>query len=232
MAFPQQSKALMGTKTMTKDSAHGSRTSIKLILTVVLSILSLMVVGTLGWIGTAAWKDYSTASSAKNFDASANRFIAGLYEVLMERLETNNALQGAEPASSAVLAKIEASRKVVKDNFDIGLAGIEHSEFPNKATLLQDLNAALQKANDYRRQADAAIKLPRDQRDENLRKTFIPTITNSVNAALKVWFSALYSTAKYDPQLARLATIKELGWRLQSAGTGRALPCCGISSRT
>ncbi|HEY4721312.1 MAG TPA: hypothetical protein VII92_05670, partial [Anaerolineae bacterium] len=216
---------------MKKESAHGSKASIKLILTVVLSILSLMLLGTLSWIGTTAWKDYSIASGAKDFDTSANRFIAGLYEVLMERLETNNALQAAEPASSTVLGKIEASRKIIKDNFDVGLAGIEHSEFPNKAALLQDLKTALQKANDYRRQADAAIKLPRDQRDENLRKTFIPTITNSVNAGLKVWFAALYSTAKHNPQLTRLATIKELGWRLRDySGQERAIVASAIAS--
>ena len=90
-------------------------------------------------------KDYSSASSAKDFDASANRFITGLYEVLIERLETNNALQGAESASSAVLAKIEASRKVVKDNFDVGLAGMEHSDFPNKEAAAGS-KTALQKA--------------------------------------------------------------------------------------
>ena len=98
-----------GTKTMKTDSRRGSNVTIKLILTVVLSVLTLMIVGTLGWVGTNAWRDYSAASGAKDFDASANRFIAGLYEVLIERLETNNALQGAEPASPAILAKIEAS---------------------------------------------------------------------------------------------------------------------------
>jgi len=32
------------------------------------------------------------------FDAGANRLIAGLFEVLMERLATNNGLQAAEPS--------------------------------------------------------------------------------------------------------------------------------------
>ena len=217
--------------TMTFKASRGPGLSIKIILTVILAAMTFLLVGTLGWVGTGAWKEHSIAGSAKEFDASANRFIAGLYEVLIERLETNNALQGAEPASATVLGKIESSRKIVKDNFDIGLAGLENREFPNKASLLQELKAALQKANDYRQQADAAIKLPRDQRDENLRKTFIPTITNSVNAGLKVWFSALYSTSKSDPQLARLATIKELGWRLRDySGQERSIIASAIAS--
>ena len=216
---------------MKKESGRTLRVSIKLILTVVLSILSLMVVGTLGWIGTAAWKDYVSANSVREFDANANRYIVGLYEVLLERVETNNALQAADAASPRVVAKIEASRKIIKDNFDVGLAGFEQREFPNKAALLEDLKAALQKANDYRRQADAAIKLPREQRDVNLRKVFLPTLTNSVNAALKAWFSALYSLAKNDPQLGRLATIKELGFRMRDyAGQQRSMIASSLVS--
>lgn len=223
--MPSKAKALL------PKQGNGAGLSIKIILTTVLTVMTLTIVGTLSWVGAGSWKEHSVAGAAKEFDASANRFIAGLYEVLMERLETNNALQGAEPASATVLGKIESYRKVVKDNFDIGLAGFESREFPNKASLLQELKTALQKANDYRRQADAAIKLPRDQRDENLRKTFVPTITDSVNAGLRVWFSALYSTAKSDPQLARLATIKELGWRLRDySGQERSIIASAIAS--
>ena len=144
-------------------------------------------------------EDYSTASDAKDFDVNANRFIAGLYEVLIERLATNNALQEATPASQAVVDKIDASRKSIKEEFDTGLSEIQRRVFPKKEFLLLELKEALQKANDFRRQADAAIKLPRDQRDGSLVKAFIPGVTNSVNAALRVWFSALYSTAKNDP---------------------------------
>ncbi|HEY4723325.1 MAG TPA: hypothetical protein VII92_15830, partial [Anaerolineae bacterium] len=216
---------------MTKERTHGFKASIKLILIAVLSILSLIIFGTMSWVGTKAWTNYSTASGAIEFDASANRFIAGLYEVLLERLEVNNALLAAEPASPAVLAKISASRKIIGDNFDSGLAGIERREFPNKEALLQDLKTALQKANDHRRHADAAIKLPRDKRGDTLRKTFAPTITQSVNAGLKVWFAALYATAKHDPQLERLATIKEIGWRLRDySGQERAIVASAIAS--
>jgi hypothetical protein len=88
---------------------------------------------------------------------------------------------------------------------------------------MQDLRAAIDKANDFRNRADAALKQTRDQRDETLRKTFIPVVTDSVNAALKVWFSALYATAKSDPQLALLASIKEIGFQMRDwAGKERS----------
>ena len=196
-------------------------------------ILALMMVASLAWQGAASWSNHRTLVDQAEFDRGANGFINGLFEVLMERLATNNGLQAPTPANSAVLAEIERRRKAVKENFDAGLAILKQRDFPNKQMLLQGLDAALQKANDYRSQADGALKVPRDQRDENLRKTFIPVITDSVNAALKVWFSALYSTAKSDPQLARLASIKEIGWRMRdTAGMERSNIASTIAAGT
>jgi methyl-accepting chemotaxis protein len=88
---------------------------------------------------------------------------------------------------------------------------------------MQELQTALDKANEFRKRADAALPQSRDQRDETLRKTYIPVITDSVNVALKVWFSALYATAKNDPQLAILASIKEIGFQMRDwAGKERS----------
>jgi hypothetical protein len=37
-----------------------------------------------------------------------------------------------------------------------------------------------------------------------------------VNAVLKVWLSELYNSANSDPQLALLASIKEIGWQMRN----------------
>ena len=210
-----------------------SQLTVRGFLLTAFAILALMTVASLAWQGAASWSRHATLIDQAEFDRGANGFINGLFEVLMERLATNNGLQAAAPADSAVLAEIEKRRKAVKENFDAGLVILKQRDFPNKQMLMQGLDSALQKANDYRNQADAALKVPRDQRDENLRKTFIPVITDSVNAALKVWFSALYSTAKADPQLARLASIKEIGWRMRdTAGFERSNIASTIAAGT
>jgi hypothetical protein len=198
-------------------SSTGFRLSIRIVVFGALGALGLLAVGKFGWEASRARDAYARTVDQREFDKGANQFITGLFEVLMERLFTNNGLQGANPADAAVYAEIEKRRRVVKDNFEPGVAALRSRDFPNKQALMQELNSAIEKANDYRKQADAALKLPRDQRNENLVKTFIPTITTSVNASLNVWFSALYATAKTDPALARLASIKELGWRMRDA---------------
>jgi methyl-accepting chemotaxis protein len=210
-----------------------AKTSIKTVLFAALGVLVVLFIASIAWKGTSTYSAYAAAIAQKNFDQSANRFIKGLFEVLMERLATNNGLQGADPAPAAVMAEIEKRRNAVKNDFDPGLAVLAQRDFPSKPALLQELQAALDKANDFRKRADAALKQGRDQRDETLRKTFIPVMTDSVNAALKVWFSALYANAKSDPQLALLASIKEIGWQMRDwAGKERSNVASAIAGGT
>jgi hypothetical protein len=205
--------------------------SIKTVLFAALGVLVVLFVTAIAWKGQSTLSAYKTAIAQENFDQGANRFIKGLFEVLMERLATNNGLQGADPAPASVLAEIEKRRNAVKSDFDPGVAVLAQRDFPGKSVLMQELQAALDKANDFRKRADAALKQGRDQRDETLRKTFIPVMTDSVNAALKVWFSALYTTAKSDPQLAVLASIKEVGWQMRDwAGKERSNVASSIAA--
>ena len=189
--------------------------SIRSMLLSAIGALSLLAMAAFGWNASGAWKHYEEARQAQEFDAGVNKFITGLFEVLMERLYTNNGLQATDVAATPLLEEIEKRRKVVRENYKPGLVALKAQEFPNKTAYLADLDAALNKADEYRSQADAALKLTKDKRDESLVKTFVPTITASVNASLKIWFSALHTAAKGDPVLARLASLKELGWRMR-----------------
>ena len=67
----------------------------------------------------------------------------------------------------------------------------------------------------------------------NASKTFVPVMTDSVNAALKVWFAALHHAASGDPVLARLAMIKEIGWQMRDiSGKERSNLSQSISAET
>ena len=189
--------------------------SLRTILLGAIAGLSTLAIIALGQQSATAWQTYARVQQLETFDSGANKFIAGLFEVLMERLYTNNALQAPGPVDDATKREIEKRRKTVLENYEPGLATLKQLDFPNRDRFLSELAAALNKANDYRAQADRAIVQPREQRNENLRNTFIPVITDSVNASLNVWFSALHAAAGADPKLTSLAAIKELGWRMR-----------------
>ncbi|WP_207483503.1 methyl-accepting chemotaxis protein [Arenibaculum pallidiluteum] len=223
--------SLVQASSQSRPQGRSPQFSIRVLLLGALSALSLLVLALLVRQGVSAWSQYRTIESVQEFDTGANKFIAGLFEVLMERLATNNGLQAPAPAGPDVLREIERRRATVRDSFEQGLRVLEAREFPNQPELMRELKVALDTANKARAQADQALKQPREQRDENLRKTFIPTITASVNAALKVWFVALHHAAAADPVLARLATVKEIGWRMRDiAGMERSNIASAISA--
>lgn len=199
--------------------------SIKTILFAGLGCLALLLALAVGQQALQAWRIRANASMVKEFDIGANQFINGLYEVLLERLEANNALQAADPASAAVTGKIEAFRKNIKENFDVGLAVIERQDFPNKSALLRDLGGALQKANDYRNQADAAIRLPFAERNADLRKNFVPVLTGSIDAALRVWYLVLDALHDRQKRPAAHASRCHQGDRLAYARLFRTGAC-------
>ncbi|MBL8673214.1 MAG: HAMP domain-containing protein [Alphaproteobacteria bacterium] len=207
--------------------------SVKTLLTVAVAVLAAFAVFSLGRDAADSAGRHAAAARSQAFDAGANKLVIGLFEVLMERLYTNNGLQAPDPATPDLLREIAARRKKVADNYAAGLDAVRANEFPGRASLLQGLDAALDAANRARAAADKALALPRDQRDETLRKTFIPVITDSVNASLKVWFAALHTSAAADPVLARLATIKEIGWRMRdTAGFERSNIAQSIAAAT
>jgi methyl-accepting chemotaxis protein len=208
-----------------------SAVSIRTTLLSAVAGLSLLATGTLAWQSAVTWRGMEDTRAAQVADIAANRFGAGLFEVLMERLATNNALQAAAPAGPEVLREIETRRSAVRENFEPGLALLSERDFPGREALLRDLRAALERANAMRRQADEALRLPRERRDAALLRDYIPTITASVNAALAVWFAASHKVAAVDPVLARLAVVKELGWRLRDqAGTERSNVASAMSA--
>jgi methyl-accepting chemotaxis protein len=207
--------------------------TIEFLLLASLSALGVLVIGITVLTATESWRAYRTALTQTEFDAAANRYVQGLYEVLLERVDTGNALAADDPASPAVIATIEQHRKIVKENIQIALPAIESRDFPDKAGLVAAFKAASAKAEDYRRRADAAIALPLAQRDETLGRDFIPALSKSADAALDLWFGALYSAAKDDAVLRNLASIKEIGWRMRAlGGRERSLVAASIVAGT
>jgi hypothetical protein len=212
---------------------EGRNASIKWVVLAAIMSITIAFSGVIGWGILQSWSIYRAAQEQQQFDLAANRFIMGLYAVLLERLASNNALQAPEAASALTVSAIEAHRKIVSENFDVGLASLEQREFPEKQRSLSALMSAMQKANDYRRRSDEAIRLPRERRDSDLVKIFVPAMTEMVNASLRLWFYALYSTTKNDPRLAHLATIKEIGWRMREfSGLERSIVSSAIASGT
>lgn len=96
--------------------------SIKTVVFGATGMLALLAIGKFGWEASQNWRIYSRALEQRGFDATADHFISGTYAILLERLDTDIALQAPDAADRAATAKIEASRKSVGDIYVPALA--------------------------------------------------------------------------------------------------------------
>jgi methyl-accepting chemotaxis protein len=152
-----------------------------------------------------SWVAYTTAMEQRQFDTATNQYVRGIYEILLERVDTNNALAASDPAGPATIASLTQHRELLKRNFETVLPTIERLQFADKDRLISALNVAQQKADLYRHRADEALKLPLGRRDDALRRDFIPVLTKSADAALDLWFAVAIPLADRRNEIRLLA---------------------------
>jgi methyl-accepting chemotaxis protein len=197
-----------------------------------LALILPIFVWQLGKDAIQSFLTYRDISSLERQNAAANSLIAGVYEILLERLTTNNALQAEQPADSAVLNEIEKRRSAAVQKIGAAYADLSVQEFPNKAALLNELKAAREKAEGYRTKADAAVKQPKGSRDADTVKNLFVSLSELSATSQKVWGAVLANTSQSDPELARLSNIRLLGWNLRDiAGFERSHIAAAVASK-
>ena len=177
------------------------------------------------------WRKYEDASAQIEFDAKSYDFVSGLYEVLLERVTTGNALRAPGAVSSDVKLAISKHREIIARKFAGALQSIRSQQFPERQRMLSDLDEKIARADAMRARADAALALPRQERDAGLVKNFIPTLSETVDAAFHVWLSVSNHLTASEPTLAKLTTIKQISWRMRDiAGRERSNIAAGIAA--
>jgi methyl-accepting chemotaxis protein len=179
-----------------------------------------------------SWNVYRTAEIADRQNAAANALIMGVYEILIERQYVNSALQAEKPATPEDLKNIDTYRAPAKAKINAAVAALLTQDFPNKAKLIAEFNAAREKADSYRAKSDEAIKLAKADRDVDVVKNAYSVLSAYVVTAQKVWNQVLSSTSAMDPELSRLSNIRILSWNMRdTAGQERATIAQALSAK-
>jgi len=207
--------------------------SISAKLVIVFVLILPIFVWQLGKDTIQSLRSYDDMKVLDHQNAAANTLIAGVYEILLERLETNNALLAEQPAGSDVLGAIEKNRSVAVAKISAAYADLSGLEFPNKASLLGELKAAIDKANTYRAKADAAMKQAKAGRDADTIKNLFVSLSDLSAMSQKVWGAVLSNISEYDPELGRLSNLRMLAWNLRDiAGIERSHIAAAIPSKS
>ena len=105
-------------------------------LVIVFALILPILVWQLGKDTVQSFRSYGDMKVLDHQNAAANTLIAGVYEILLERLGTNNALLVEQPAGSDILSAIEKNRSVAVAKISAAYADLSVQEFPNKEALL------------------------------------------------------------------------------------------------
>jgi methyl-accepting chemotaxis protein len=187
----------------------------------------------LGTHTMTAFDNYRRAEVISSQNSAANALIAGVYEILIERQHVNNALQADNPATASDLTEIARYRNAARSKIGAAYADLVKHDFPGKAAAISEFKTALEKAEDYRRKSDAAIKLPKAQRDPDVVKSSYPVLSAFVTTGQSLWNKVLRSTSQLDTELGRLANIRILAWTMRdTAGRERAAISGAMSAKS
>lgn len=210
---------------------HARTRSLRGVLLAAIASMAMLLVASLLYVGAQSWHEFSAAERLDAANTAGNRLIAGVYELLIERLATNNTLQAEAPGTAEQLRQIEARRKAVEDGFAASLPTLLVQEFPGKPELVTDWNKAHQNAGDLRARADTMLAVGKAQRDPDLLKLFIPGMTELVDASLRLWLAMMHTASQGDPIVTRYASIKQLGWTLRDlSGRERSIIASAIAA--
>ncbi len=180
-----------------------------------------------------SWEAYVDTQTLAKQNVGANGLIAGVYEILMERLATNNALLAEQRSEADVLQEIAKRRTAAAAKIQESYHTLTALAFPNKDVLLGELQGAIDKANAYRARVDSELKQAKTGRNPEIAKGAFDALSGLSATSRTVWNAILSSISKSDAEIARLANLRLYGWNLRDiAGFERSQISQAIAGST
>ena len=209
--------------TLPDASKRGSAwASIRVVVLTIVALLSFLLIASLTWKGNDAWQTYVAAKATRSATIGTDQYIAGVYELIMERVYTDEALRLDDPVSPQSRAAIDKHRAAAQQLFETTaqatIAGLK--PVADKGPVI---DAVIAELNAYRSRADLALKVPKSEREPQLLKDYRPKVTDAIKGAVGVWELALRASTEADTTIKELGFVKLMAWGAREiAGNERA----------
>ncbi len=193
-------------------------------LMILLSVISLVLVGLTAWLGAGVMSELSDVRRSEKINTIAAAFIGAAKHLAVERGLSNGALAGQAAASGQTLAAIGAEREkssALMREAQAVLKGLPHSKtVDERMTQTQALLAAVEA---LRRTAEAEMAKPLDQRSPEIAPRLVAQLTELIDMSqlLRRAVEEDLESARLD--LKRLQGIAHLAWGIsENIGRERA----------
>ncbi|GAB4190294.1 MAG: methyl-accepting chemotaxis protein [Thalassobaculales bacterium] len=149
-----------------------------------------------------------------------------------ERGLTQTALNAAAPLAADRRQPIQARRDAMMAAYAAAVRGLEGEDFPERRQRLQQLAAAVDRVEQLRRSADAALAEPRERRDAQLLRDWYPAATTAIERIGQVWQAAAGTAVEADGAIVLANDVKAYAMLMREyAGRERATLGGGVGGQ-
>src|SRR6187549_281786 len=161
--------------------------SLKATLAMVVATLAILILIACGIAGVEAWHGFVGAGRVAQVNANTDLLLKGLESIQLERGQTNTALQAPAPVTAQVRDVIAKRRAEGDPLLANALDRISASGISEGDRLIADVRQAYDRVKQSRRSADAALQVPKDQRDAELLKSWYPVLSDLLAKIQTLW---------------------------------------------
>ena len=187
------------------------------LLRAVTGLMAIALVATFAIIAGIAYNHMRTADRVLvSADVSRDLFLA-MQALMVERGSENTALLTPEPIDTLNADTIATLRGRSEQALGAALDELASAKLSGTEAAVEAIRAAHDHYTELRRQADAAVRQPFDQRPAGLAATWVADggkLVQSINALSDVLAS---DVAQGDPFIAEMMKMKQLGWAMREA---------------
>jgi methyl-accepting chemotaxis protein len=192
------------------------RVSIKTLLCLVIGALALMLLGYTTTALLQAREQARQADRAVTLAQASRRLLKTILPLRLERGSTL-ALSSAEPAGPETLALIATNRQASVSSFDQAQILLRQQDVPAVTATLTRLNATYESLNALRPRIDAALRLPKAQRDATLLPATLSAFQDSLDALTVTTDAVDSAIPRSDTILQRYLALKRAAWATRVA---------------
>ena len=186
--------------------------SIRTLLGAVMGLLALLTLGFATELSLRAWARHAEASRIVQMAEAGRELFRAAAALRLERGETLTALAG--PAPDPEGTRIRPRRAEAEAAATSAIAALRASGLTADAERLERGRATVQ---ELRQAVDAALRLPREQRPQDLARRWGEGSLAQVNTLLAITEAVENIALGRDPAVDQLVTMRRAGWMVRSA---------------
>jgi methyl-accepting chemotaxis protein len=193
-----------------------NRFSVNVILKSVIVIMSLAVVVMLGLTSWQSWKRLQSVNEIAAATKVSSQLFTALHNLRVDRSSTNRELN-YDHAQQTHSKQNQEVRGAQMPALKAAIEGLEHIDYPEKATTYPALVQAYKKLSALHAETAKAVTVPKAQRPAGLAQQFMAESLSLLNLLGKVSAQLSASVKLQDPYIDQLMALKEMAWMARNA---------------